>query len=41
MKMVSTRKFICGVLCNLVPFVLFKEGEKHPWRNATFSKVAD
>ena len=25
---------------NLVPFVQFKKCEKHPWRSATFSKVA-
>ena len=36
---VSSRK-ICDVLGNLVPFVQFKKCEKHPWRSATFSKVA-
>ena len=25
---------------DLVPFVLFKKREKHPWRSVTFSKVA-
>ena len=28
------------VLHDLVPFVQLKKCEKHPWRNATFSKVA-
>ena len=28
------------VLRDLVPFVQFKKREKHPWRSATFSKVA-
>ena len=27
-------------LRDLVPFVLFKEREKHPWKSVTFSKVA-
>ena len=31
---------ICGALCNLVPFVQFKEREKQPWRSVNFSKVA-
>ena len=31
---------ICDVLRNFEPFVLFKKREKHPWRSATFSKVA-
>ena len=30
---------ICDVLRDLVPFVLFKKSEKHPWRSVTFSKV--
>ena len=30
----------CDALRNLVPFVQFKKCEKHPWRSATFSKVA-
>ena len=30
----------CGALRDLVPFVQFKEREKHPWRGVTFSKVA-
>ena len=28
-------------LGNLVTFVQLKKREKHPWRGATFSKVAD
>ena len=36
-----TQIFICGVLHDLIPFVQFKKREKHPWRSATFSKVAD
>ena len=31
---------ICGVLLGLVPFVLFKKREKHPWRSGNFSTVA-
>ena len=31
---------ISDVLHDLVPFVLFKKCEKHPWRNVIFSKVA-
>ena len=34
------RRFVIYVLCDLVPFVLFKKREKHPWRSVTFSKVA-
>ena len=30
---------ICDALRNLVPFVQFKNFEKHPWRSITFSKV--
>ena len=33
-------KMKCGVLRDLVPFVQFKEREKHPCRSVTFSKVA-
>ena len=29
-----------SVLRNLVTFVQFKKREKHPWRSATFSRVA-
>ena len=32
---------ICGALRDLVPFVQFKKREKHPWRGATFRKIAD
>ena len=31
---------MCDALRNLVPFVQFKEPEKHPWRSVNFSKVA-
>ena len=31
---------ICDVLLNFLPFVQFKEREKHPRRSVTFSKVA-
>ena len=31
---------ICDVLRDLVSFAQFKKREKHPWRSATFSKVA-
>ena len=31
---------ICDALRDLVPFVLFKKREEHPWRSVTFSKVA-
>ena len=27
-------------LRDLVPFVQFRKGKKHPWRSVTFSKVA-
>ena len=29
----------CGALRDLVPFVQFKNCEKHPWRSVNFSKV--
>ena len=32
---------VCGALRDLVVFVQFEKREKHPWRNFTFSKVAD
>ena len=32
---------VCDVLSDLVPFVLFKKREKHPWKSITFSKVAE
>ena len=31
---------MCGALRDLVPFVEFKEREKHPWRNVKFSTAA-
>ena len=31
---------ICDTLGGLVPFVLSKKREKHPWRSIDFSKVA-
>ena len=31
----------CDALRDLVSFVQFKKREKHPWRSATFIKVAD
>ena len=30
---------ICAVLRDLLPFVWFKNGEKHPWRSVTFSNT--
>ena len=30
---------ICDALHDLVPFLQFIKGEKHPWRRVTFSKV--
>ena len=30
----------CGALRDLLPFVQFKEREKHPWRSVNFRKVA-
>ena len=30
---------MCDALHDLVPFVQFKKGEKHPWMSVTFSKV--
>ena len=33
-------RIICGALRDLVPFVQFKNREKHPWRSVNFSKVA-
>ena len=30
----------CDTLRDLVPFVQFKNREKHPWRSVVFSKVA-
>ena len=35
------KKYISNALRDLVPFVQFKQREKHPWRSVTFSKVAD
>ena len=35
----TTMGIISDVLCNLVPFALFKKREKHPWTSVTFSKV--
>ena len=32
-------KVLCDSLRDLVPFVQFKEREKHPWKSVTFSKV--
>ena len=34
-------KAICGALHDLIPFVQFKKRAKHPWKNVSFSKVAD
>ena len=31
--------FICGALCDLVPFLQFKKREKHSWRSVTFSSL--
>ena len=31
---------ICGLLRDFVPFVQFKEREKHPWGSVNFSKAA-
>ena len=36
----SGYQLICGVFCDLVPFVQFKKREKRPWRSVNFSKVA-
>ena len=33
-------KFWCDVLRYLVPFVQFKQREKHSWRSVTFGKDA-
>ena len=30
----------CDALLDLVPFVQFKNREKHPWRSVNFSKAA-
>ena len=32
-------RLLCHVLRVLVPFVQFKERDKHTWRSDTFSKV--
>ena len=32
--------YICDVFCDLVSCVQFKQREQHPWRSATFRKVA-
>ena len=39
-KVNHLRKVICDALRDLVPFVQFKECEKHPWRSVNVSKVA-
>ena len=39
---VNFHQLTCDVLRDLVPFVLYKKREKHPWRSVNFSsKVAD
>ena len=38
-KPLIARLDIWDGLCDLAPFVQFKEREKHPWRGDTFSKV--
>ena len=40
MQLLLLVKIICDALRDLVPFAQFKKREKHPWRSATFSKVA-
>ena len=30
-------RFICDVLCDLVPFIQFKKREKHLWRSVNTS----
>ena len=37
---VVVKLLIYDALRNLVPFAQFEKREKHPWRSATFSKVA-
>ena len=37
----SLHLLICDALCDLVPFVQFKNREKHPWRSVNFSEFAD
>ena len=39
-SLITVVRDICDTLCNLIPFVLFKKREKHPFRIVTFSKVA-
>ena len=41
MNKIAQQVFICDALHDLVQFVKFKKCEKHPWKNVTFSKVAD
>ena len=38
--MINMALYICDALRDLVPFIQFKKREKHPWRSATFIKVA-
>ena len=38
--MINMALYICDALSDLVPFIQFKKREKHPWRSATFIKVA-
>ena len=33
----SSYAYICDALRNLVPFLQFKQREKHPWSSVTFS----
>ena len=39
-KLIFATYNICDVLRDLVSFAQFKKREKHPWRSATFGKVA-
>ena len=32
-----SKDYVCDILRDLVPFVQFKKGEKHPWKSVTFS----
>ena len=39
-KVQTFAELIWDALSDLVPFVLFKKLEKHPWRHVNFNKIS-
>ena len=40
LELFTFKTCMCDVLLDLVPFLQFKNSEKHPQRSVTFSKVS-